>query len=290
MIIDGKMVAERIRAEVAEQVKKLQETTGKTPGLATVLIGEDPASHTYVRNKRRACAEVGINSFAHEHPAEITQAEVEKLIHDLNNDPDVHGILVQLPLPAHIDEKTILDLIKIEKDVDGFHPMNIGMLAMKGREPHAVSCTPAGIMELLKATGAEISGSRAVVLGRSNIVGTPVALLLMHANATVTIAHSRTRDLPAVCREADILIAAVGRAEMVHGEWVKPGAVVIDVGINRVDDPSARQGYHLVGDVHFESVEPVAKAITPVPGGVGPMTIAMLLKNTLKLAEATLKN
>jgi 5,10-methylene-tetrahydrofolate dehydrogenase/methenyl tetrahydrofolate cyclohydrolase len=285
MFIDGKALAERLRAEIAQQVETLYTQTNQRPGLATVLIGENPASQTYVKSKRKACAEVGITSFAHELPASVSQAEVETLIHNLNADPAVNGILVQLPLPDHLDEKKILDLILLEKDVDGFHPTNIGLLALKGREPRFVSCTPQGVMVMLKESGIKIEGANAVVLGRSNIVGMPVALLLMHANATVTIAHSRTRDLPAVCRQADILVAAVGRAQMVRGDWVKPGAVVIDVGINRMDDPSAKSGARLVGDVHTEEVSQVAGAVSPVPGGVGPMTIAMLLQNTLKAAR-----
>ena len=288
MLIDGKQIAERLRAEIAEKTSQLKSQHGITPGLATVLVGDDPASHSYVRAKRKACAEAGIESFHHELPADTPQGEVEALVASLNADPKVHGILVQLPLPDHINEKQVLDLISIAKDVDGFHPMNIGMLAMKGREPHFIPCTPHGVMVMLREAGVDLNGKSAVVLGRSNIVGIPVALLLMHANATVTIAHSRTQNLQEVCKGADVLIAAVGRAEMVTGDWVKPGAVVIDVGINRVDDESAKRGYRLVGDVHTESVAEVASAVSPVPGGVGPMTIAMLLSNTLTSAEASL--
>ena len=288
MLIDGKAVAARIRGEIAQEVKELIEKYGIKPGLATVLVGDDPASHSYVRSKRKACAELGIESFHHELPAETPQAELEALVHSLNEDPAVHGILIQLPLPDHVNEKEVLDLISFGKDADGFHPTNVGLLAMKGRDPAAIACTPHGVMVLLKETGVEISGKRAVVLGRSNIVGMPVALLLIHANATVTIAHSRTPNLPAVCREADILVAAVGRAQMVKADWVKPGAVVIDVGVNRVDDPEAERGYRLVGDVDTDAVKDVASAITPVPGGVGPMTIAMLMKNTVELARASL--
>jgi 5,10-methylene-tetrahydrofolate dehydrogenase/methenyl tetrahydrofolate cyclohydrolase len=288
MLIDGKQIAENLRAQVGEKVAELKSSHGITPGLATVLVGDDPASHAYVRMKRKACAELGIESFHHELPADTPQADVEKLVRDLNADPNVHGILVQLPLPGHIDEKQVLDLISISKDVDGFHPMNIGMLAMKGREPHFIPCTPHGVIVMLREAGVDLNGKSAVVLGRSNIVGIPVALLLMHANATVTIAHSRTQNLQEVCKSADVLIAAVGRAEMVTGEWVKPGAVVIDVGINRVDDASKKSGYRLVGDVHTESVAEVASAVSPVPGGVGPMTIAMLMSNTLTSAQASL--
>jgi 5,10-methylene-tetrahydrofolate dehydrogenase/methenyl tetrahydrofolate cyclohydrolase len=245
------------------------------------LVGDDPASHTYVRMKRKACAEVGIESFHHELPADATQEQVEGLVKDLNANPEVHGILVQLPLPAGLDEEAVLRAISIDKDVDGFHPVNIGRLAQKGREPQFVPCTPAGVMILLEKAGAKLEGARATVLGRSNIVGMPAALLLVKANATVQICHSRTKDLPARCREADVLIAAIGRAEMVKGDWIKPGAFVIDVGTNRVDDPSKEKGYYLTGDVDFEEAKEVAGAITPSPGGVGPMTIAGLLNNTL---------
>ncbi|KAB2903973.1 MAG: bifunctional methylenetetrahydrofolate dehydrogenase/methenyltetrahydrofolate cyclohydrolase FolD [Anaerolineae bacterium] len=287
MYIDGKALATQVRDEIKQTIDKRIAEGKARPGLATVLIGENPASQTYVSAKRKACAEVGIESFAHELPASTSQAEVEALVRQLNENPTVHGILVQLPLPDHLNEKAILDLISIEKDVDGFHPLNMGLLAMKGRKPHFVACTPQGVMEMLKSTNTPLEGARAVVLGRSNIVGIPMALLLINANATVTVAHSRTKNLPEVCREADVLIAAVGRAQMVKGDWVKPGAVVIDVGTNRVDDASKKSGFRLVGDVDTEAAAQVASAISPVPGGVGPMTIAMLLKNTLKAAEAS---
>jgi 5,10-methylene-tetrahydrofolate dehydrogenase/methenyl tetrahydrofolate cyclohydrolase len=287
MYIDGKALATQVRDEIKQTIDKRIAEGKSRPGLATVLIGENPASQTYVSAKRKACAEVGIESFAHELPASTSQAEVEALVRQLNGNPAVHGILVQLPLPDHLNEKAILDLISIEKDVDGFHPLNMGLLAMKGRKPHFVACTPQGVMEMLKSTNTPLEGARAVVLGRSNIVGIPMALLLINANATVTVAHSRTKNLPEVCREADVLIAAVGRAQMVKGDWVKPGAVVIDVGTNRVDDASKKSGFRLVGDVDTEAAAQVASAISPVPGGVGPMTIAMLLKNTLKAAEAS---
>ncbi|MCL4877906.1 MAG: bifunctional methylenetetrahydrofolate dehydrogenase/methenyltetrahydrofolate cyclohydrolase FolD [Anaerolineae bacterium] len=287
MYIDGKALATQVRDEIKQTIDKRIAEGKARPGLATVLIGENPASQTYVSAKRKACAEVGIESFAHELPASTSQAEVEALVRQLNENPAVHGILVQLPLPDHLNEKAILDLISIEKDVDGFHPLNMGLLAMKGRKPHFVACTPQGVMEMLKSTNTPLEGARAVVLGRSNIVGIPMALLLINANATVTVAHSRTKNLPEVCREADVLIAAVGRAQMVKGDWVKPGAVVIDVGTNRVDDASKKSGFRLVGDVDTEAAAQVASAISPVPGGVGPMTIAMLLKNTLKAAEAS---
>jgi 5,10-methylene-tetrahydrofolate dehydrogenase/methenyl tetrahydrofolate cyclohydrolase len=248
-------------------------------------VGDNPASQVYVRSKQKACAEAGIESFGYNLPATATQEEVERLVSDLNADPCVHGILVQLPLPSHLDEERVLRAISIEKDVDGFHPLNIGRLAQKGRDPLFVPCTPAGCIYLMEQVIPRLEGVNAVVLGRSNIVGMPVALLLVRANATVTICHSRTKDLPSVVRTADVLVAAVGKPEMVRGDWVKPGAVVIDVGINRVDDPSRPKGYRLVGDVAFDEVKEVASFITPVPGGVGPMTIAMLLSNTLHATE-----
>lgn len=284
-IIDGQEVAAAVRARVKAGVEELRAATGVVPGLATVLVGDDPASQTYVRSKGRACEEVGMRSLGHHLSATATQVEVESLVRALNADPAVHGILVQLPLPSHLNEEAILGAIGLEKDVDGFHPINIGRLAMKGREPLFIPCTPAGCIELLDAVGTKIEGANAVVLGRSNIVGLPVSFLLLGRNATVTVCHSRTRNLPSVTRQADILVAAIGRAEMVRGDWVKPGAVVIDVGINKKDDPTAKRGYRLVGDVAFDEVKEVASAITPVPGGVGPMTIAMLLENTLRSAR-----
>ncbi|MBI9045633.1 MAG: bifunctional methylenetetrahydrofolate dehydrogenase/methenyltetrahydrofolate cyclohydrolase FolD [Anaerolineaceae bacterium] len=281
-IIDGKAVAAKVREDVAKGVKALADAGKPVPGLATVLVGEDAGSQVYVSMKHKACSEVGINSYGYELPAETTQEELEDLVKKLNDDPKVHGILVQLPLPSHLDEERVLRTISLEKDVDGFHPMNIGRLAQKGRDPLFISATPFGVMHLLEQELDTLEGVNAVVLGRSNIVGMPVALLLVKANATVTICHSRTKDLKAKVREADVLIAAVGRTEMVKGDWIKPGAVVIDVGTNRKDDPTRKRGYRLVGDVDFEAAKEVAGAITPVPGGVGPMTIAMLLKNTLK--------
>jgi len=250
-------------------------------------VGENPASKVYVRNKQKACAEVGIKSYGYDLPGDASQEEVEALVSKLNADPAVNGILVQLPLPKHLDEEKVLVAIDLTKDVDGFHPVNIGRLAQKGREPVFVPCTPAGCMYLLENAGVQIIGANAVVLGRSNIVGMPVALLLIKANATVTIVHSHTKNLPEIVRAADILIAAIGQPEFVKKDWVKPGAYVIDVGINHKDDPTAKRGYRLVGDVAFDEVSEVAAAITPVPGGVGPMTIAMLLKNTLRAAELT---
>lgn len=284
-LIDGKQIAAEIRTEVKTAVAARQSQGLPVPGLATVLVGDDPASKVYVRNKQKACSEVGITSFGYNLPAEASQQEVEYLVRQLNADPAVNGILVQLPLPRHLDEEAVLSAIDLHKDVDGFHPVNIGKLAQKGREPLFVPCTPSGIMVLLEKAGAELSGAHAVVLGRSNIVGMPVALLLVRANATVTICHSKTRDLPAIVRQADVLVAAIGKPEMVRGDWVKPGAFVIDVGINRIADPATPKGSRLVGDVAFEEVSKVAAAITPVPGGVGPMTIAMLLKNTLHARE-----
>lgn len=284
-ILDGKLLAEKIRGEVAQAVAA-RVAEGKTaPGLATVLIGDNTASQVYVKSKHKACQEVGIRSFGYTLPATASQQEAEDLVKSLNDNPEVHGILVQLPLPSHLDEEKVLNAVSIEKDVDGFHPLNIGRLAQKGRDPLFIPCTPAGVMVMMQQCLPNLEGVNAVVLGRSNIVGMPVALLLVRANATVTICHSRTKNLQEVVRQADVLVAAVGRAEMVRGDWVKPGAVVIDVGINRVDDPSRSRGYRLTGDVNYEEVKEVAGAITPVPGGVGPMTIAMLVQNTLKAAQ-----
>jgi methylenetetrahydrofolate dehydrogenase (NADP+) / methenyltetrahydrofolate cyclohydrolase len=284
-IIDGTAIAAKVRARVAADIQKRIAAGQPRPGLATVLVGDNPASQTYVRSKRKACAEVGLESFPFELPKTATQREVEELVKQLNADPHVHGILVQLPLPAGLDEEPVLAGVSLEKDVDGFHPVNIGRLAMKGRQPLFAPCTPSGCMVLLEEAGAQFEGAQAVVLGRSNIVGLPAAMLLLARDATLTICHSRSRDLPGICRTADILIVAVGRAEMVRGDWVKPGAYVIDVGINHIPDPSRKSGARLVGDVAFDEVKEVAGAITPVPGGVGPMTIAMLLRNTLHGAE-----
>lgn len=284
-ILDGAAMAERIRAQVAEEVARRTAQGQPAPGLATVLVGDNPASQVYVKSKHKACQQVGIQSFAHELPATASQQEVEDLVRALNADPQVNGILVQLPLPSGLDEEHALNAVSIEKDVDGFHPLNIGRLAQKGRDPLFVPCTPAGCMVLIESVMPDLNGVSAVVLGRSNIVGMPMALLLVRANATVTVCHSRTRNLKEVCRGADVLVAAVGRAEMVRGDWVKPGAVVVDVGMNRVEDATRPKGYRLTGDVAFEEVKEVAAWITPVPGGVGPMTIAMLLQNTLRAAR-----
>jgi 5,10-methylene-tetrahydrofolate dehydrogenase/methenyl tetrahydrofolate cyclohydrolase len=287
-LIDGKQIAADIRSEIQAEVEEIKAKTGKVPGLATVLVGARRDSQTYVKMKKKACKKAGITSFGHDLPEDISQEELLKILRDLNANPDVHGILVQLPLPDHIVEDEILGAISLEKDVDGFHPINIGRLSMKRREPLFVPCTPKGCIELLDRTGVKIEGKNAVVLGRSNIVGLPVAMLLLHRNATVTICHSYTQYLPGRVVDADILIAAVGRAEIVRGDWIKPGAVVIDVGMNAVDDPTSEKGYRLVGDVNFDEAIEVASAITPVPGGVGPMTIAMLLRNTVESAKRSL--
>jgi 5,10-methylene-tetrahydrofolate dehydrogenase/methenyl tetrahydrofolate cyclohydrolase len=287
-LINGTEIAEKVREEVRLGVANMKEETGYVPGLATVRVGEDPASATYVRMKQRMCEKLGIRSIGHVLPEDAAQEEVESLVRELNANPDVNGILVQLPLPWHLNEEAILNSIDLEKDVDGFHPVNIGRLAMKGRDPLFVPCTPYGCIRLLEESGVEISGAEAVIVGRSNIVGLPVAMLLQKANATVTICHSRTKDLAAHTRNADILIAAIGRMEMITGDMIKPGAAVIDVGINQKEDPTKKRGYRLVGDVDFESAKEVAGAITPVPGGVGPMTIAMLMANTLRAAQIAL--
>ena len=275
-IIDGKAIAAKVRSEVARDVEAFTARTGRQPGLATILVGEDPASAIYVANKRKSAGEAGIASFHHELPADATTEQVEALIEQLNDDEHVSGILCQLPVPDHLDGVHLTGLIDARKDVDGLTPLSAGYLALgrDGLRP----CTPAGCMRLLAETGVELSGRHAVVIGRSNLFGKPMAQLLLAANATVTIAHSRTADLPAVARTADVLVAAVGRDRMVKGDWIKPGATVIDVGINRSED-----GLH--GDVDFAEAAEVAGAITPVPGGVGPMTIAMLLRNTLTAAE-----
>ncbi len=284
-IIDGKAVAATVLLECQQEIANLLEK-GIQPGLAVVLVGEDPASQVYVASKVKTCAELGMHSIKIVLSVETTQAELLDVVEQLNNDPTIHGILVQSPPPPQINEEEIISAIDPRKDVDGFHPQNVAKLVLE--DPSGfVPCTPAGAMRLLAAAGIETNGAEAVVLGRSMIVGKPMALLLMakNANATVTVAHSRSRDLPALCRRADILIAAVGRPEMVKADWVKEGAVVIDVGINRIADPSKKSGFRLTGDVAYEEVAPRCSAITPVPGGVGPMTIAMLMKNTLQAAR-----
>ncbi len=284
-LVDGKAIAAKIRQQVAEEVAALRATAGIQPGLATVLVGDNPASQIYVRAKQKSCAELGMRSMGHHLPADATAEQVEGLIRALGADAAIHGILVQLPLPSHLDEEAVLNVVPIEKDVDGLHPQNVGRLAMKGRQPLFVPCTPAGCLALLEASGVPLNGANAVVVGRSNIVGMPAALLLTRHDATVTIAHSRTRDLPGILRRADILIVSVGRARFVTGDMIQPGAAVVDVGINRINDPASRSGYRLVGDVDFDSAKEVAGWITPVPGGVGPMTIAMLMRNTLDAAR-----
>jgi methylenetetrahydrofolate dehydrogenase (NADP+)/methenyltetrahydrofolate cyclohydrolase len=276
-LIDGKAIAQQVRSEVRAEVQEWTAGGHHPPGLATILVGDDPASAVYVANKQKACVEVGMGGFSHDLPAHTSQAEVERLIGELGADPRVSGILLQLPTPDHIDGPHLTTLIPPGKDVDGLTPVSAGLLA-KGL-PGLRPATPSGVMELLRRHDVDLVGAEAVVVGRSDLVGKPVAALLLAEHCTVTICHSRTRDLPAVCRRADILVAAVGRPEMVKGDWVKPGATVIDVGINRTDAG-------LVGDVEFESASEVAGLITPVPGGVGPMTIAMLLRNTLEAAKA----
>ena len=291
-ILDGKAIGAALRGRVKDVVAARSAAGEEAPGLATVLVGDDPASHVYVGNKRRACAEAGIRSIHHEPPADVSEAELVALVAELDRDPAVDGILVQMPLPEHIDQDLVLAEISAGKDVDGLTPTNAGLLA-QGRlgvrealdldsgDPVAglIPCTPAGVVEILDRSGVELSGAEAVVIGRSILVGRPMASLLVNADATVTVCHSRTRDLAAVCRSADVLIAAVGRPEMVKGDWIKPGATVIDVGMNRTDAG-------LLGDVEFDSAAAVAGRITPVPGGVGPMTIAMLLANTVRASRA----
>lgn len=282
-IIDGKAFAEGLRARVTKAVATLSAKHGTAPGLAVVLVGEDPASQVYVRNKNKQTAEAGMASFEHKLPTETSQSDLLDLIAQLNTDETVDGILVQLPLPDQIDDQAVLDAIAPEKDVDGFHVINTGKLATGGDS--LVPCTPLGCLLMLRDRLGDLSGKRAIVVGRSNIVGKPMAALLLRESCTVTIAHSRTVDLPAECRRADIVVAAVGRPEMVKGDWIKPGATVIDVGINRIPAPERGEGKHrLVGDVEFASASQVAGAITPVPGGVGPMTIACLLRNTVEAA------
>jgi len=283
-ILDGTSIAQTIRAEVAEEVARLSRT-GRKPGLAAVLVGEDPASAVYVRSKGKACEEAGMHSVTLRLPAATTEAELLETVDRLNADPDIHGILVQLPLPKPINSEKVLRRIDPAKDVDGFHPVNVGKLVV-GDTTAFRPATPYGVQQMLIRSGIETKGAHAVIVGRSNIVGRPMANLLIQqgpgGDATVTVCHSKTRDLPAITRTADIVIAAIGKAEFVTADMVRPGAVVIDVGINRVDDPSRPRGYRLVGDVAFEPVSRIASAITPVPGGVGPMTIAMLLQNTLQ--------
>lgn len=279
-IIDGKKLSETIKAEVAEEVRKITANGEMAPGLAVIIVGNDPASHVYVSSKKKACDAAGIFSIEVALPEDTTQAQLLEEINKLNNDSRIHGILLQLPLPRHLNENEALEAINPQKDVDGFHPVNVGKLYI-GLDTF-VPCTPKGVIEILKRNNIEIAGKNAVVVGRSNIVGKPMGALLMKENATVTIAHSKTKNLPELLSKADIVVAAIGKAKFIKGEWLKEGAVVIDVGTNSIDDPTSKKGYRLVGDVDFEAAEKKASYITPVPGGVGPMTIAMLLKNTLE--------
>ncbi len=276
-IIDGKLISKQVREEIAAEVVAYKAKYNAAPGLAVIIVGSDPASQVYVRNKKRACEEVGFYSESYELPEETTNEELIALVERLNHDDKIHGILVQLPLPKHLDETKVLLTIRPEKDVDAFHPYNVGKIMIGNHE--LLPCTPAGVMVLLEKSGVQVSGKKCVVIGRSNIVGKPMAMLLLHANGTVTICHSRTQNLKEICREADILVASIGKPEFVTGDMVKEGAVVVDVGINRLESGK------LVGDVNFAQVEPKASYITPVPGGVGPMTITMLLKNTLTAAS-----
>ena len=276
-IIDGKRISGEIRAEIAEKTRELKSARGYAPGLAVIIVGENPASQVYVRNKKRACEEVGFYSESYELPESTSQEELEALIDRLNDDKKIHGILVQLPLPKPLDETRVLLKIKPQKDVDAFHPYNVGQIMIGSY--NFLPCTPAGVMQLIKRSGMEVEGKRCVVLGRSNIVGKPMAMLLLHANGTVTICHSHTKDLARICSEADILVVGIGKPKFLTSDMVKEGAVVIDVGINRLPDGK------LCGDVDFEAVAPKASFITPVPGGVGPMTITMLMQNTLTAAE-----
>lgn len=276
-IIDGKAISKQIREEISAERAEFTAKTGITPGLAVIIVGEDPASQVYVRNKRKACDEVGFYSESYELPAETTQEELETLVDKLNNDDKIHGILVQLPLPKHLDETRVLLKINPEKDVDAFHPYNVGKIMIG--DYSFLPCTPAGVMALIERSGIDVCGKKCVVIGRSNIVGKPMAMLLLHSHGTVTICHSRTQNLASICKEADILVAAIGKADFVGADMIKDGAVVIDVGMNRRADGK------LTGDVNFAEAEPLASYITPVPGGVGPMTITMLMQNTLTAAK-----
>lgn len=290
-IINGKKISEEIKQEIKQQAEALFNETGVVPGLAFILVGDNPASQVYVKMKGKACEELGFYSITLKLPTETSENELIEKIQTLNSDPKIHGILVQLPLPPHIDEQKILQTIDPIKDVDGFHPVNVGKLVI-GLDTY-LPCTPAGIQELLKRSGINPSGKHVVIVGRSNIVGKPIANILIQkkewANATVTVCHTGTKDIAYFTKQADILIAAMANPEFIKGNMIKPGAIVIDVGVNRINDPNSEKGYKLVGDVHFESAYEVAGAITPVPGGVGPMTIAMLMKNTLKAALNQLK-
>lgn len=276
-IIDGKAISKQIREEIAAETTEFAKDNGFAPGLAVIIVGEDPASQVYVRNKKKACDEVGFYSESYELPESTTQEELEALVERLNNDENIHGILVQLPLPKHLDETRVLLKISPDKDVDAFHPYNVGKIMIG--DYSFLPCTPAGVMALIKRSGIDVCGKKCVVVGRSNIVGKPMAMLLLHAHGTVTVCHSRTKDLAAVCKEADILVAAIGKADFIGADMIKEGAVVIDVGMNRRADGK------LTGDINFAEAEPLASYITPVPGGVGPMTITMLMQNTLTAAK-----
>ncbi|KAK1563748.1 hypothetical protein Q3G72_032172 [Acer saccharum] len=286
-VIDGKSIAEDIRSSITSEVRRMKESIGKVPGLAVIVVGQRRDSLIYVRNKIKACEETGIKSMMTELPDECAEDEVLSALSNFNEDSSIHGILVQLPLPQHLDEGKILNALSLEKDVDGFHPLNMGNLAMRGREPLFIPCTPKGCIELLIRSGVEIIGKNAVVIGKSNIVGLPTSLLLQRHHATVSIVHALTKNPEQITREADIVITAAGVPNLVRGSWLKPGAVVLDVGTFPVDDPSSESGYRLMGDVYYEEAVELVSAITPVPGGVGPMTIAMLLSNTLDSAKRT---
>lgn len=287
-IIDGQSMADKIRARITSEVTRMKESIGKVPGLAVIMVGERRDSETYVRNKMNACEETGINCVLTKLPEDCSNNEVYEALSNFNDDPSVHGILVQLPLPRHLNEEKIFNVLRLEKDVDGLHPLNMGNLAMEGKEPLFIPCTPKGCIEILLRTGVEIMSKKAVVIGRSNIVGTPMALLLQRHHATVSTVNAHTNNPETITREADILVSAAGVPNLVRGSWIKPGAIVIDVGTNPIEDPDSEHGYRLMGDVCFEEAVTVASAITPVPGGVGPMTIAMLLSNTLDSAKRTL--
>ncbi|XP_008463321.1 bifunctional protein FolD 1, mitochondrial isoform X3 [Cucumis melo] len=284
-VIDGRVIAEEITSGITSEVRRMKNATGNIPGLAVIMVGQRRDSQTYVRNKIAACEEAGIKSEISNLPEDCTEDQVLNALSRFHEDPSIHGILVQLPLPQHLDESKILNSVHLEKDVDGFHPLNMGNLAMRGREPLFLPCTPKGCIELLIRSGVEITGKRAVVIGRSNIVGLPTSLLLQRHHATVSIVHAFTRNPEQIAREADIVVAAAGVPNLVRGSWLKPGAIVIDVGTNPVEDPSCEFGYRLIGDVCYEEASRVASAITPVPGGVGPVTVAMLLLNTLESAK-----
>ncbi|XP_058724508.1 bifunctional protein FolD 1, mitochondrial-like [Vicia villosa] len=287
-VLDGKLMSAEIRSKITDQVRQMKKNIGKVPGLAVILVGQRRDSLTYVRNKIIACEEVGIKSVVTELPTDCADADVQNAVMKFNKDPSIHGILVQLPLPQHLDEEKLLDAVCLEKDVDGFHPINMGNLALTGREPLFIPCTPKACIELLIRSGIKIAGKSAVVIGRSNIVGLPTSLLLQRHHATVTIIHAYTENPEQTTSKADIVVSAAGVPNLVRGNWIKPGATVIDVGTNPVEDPSCEDGYRLVGDVCFEEVINVASVITPVPGGVGPMTVTMLLVNTLDSAKRVL--